>query len=170
MSNMPNTNDPRWPILSANWRRGALRLLIAPVLAMVLALNVQPTSAWAQEEATPEAPSDEEAAPEVKRLLSLGTIRLKELRPEKNETIKLSFEVHFLLNPEITDEDFEILETWQHRLRDQVIIAVRTAESNDFREPGLMRLRRIIRFRIEQVLEATIVDSLLLSDYSFSME
>ncbi len=170
MFNMGNPNHLCPPSSAVANRRAVLHLFRAVTLAMLLNLTIPPLSAWSQEEAPPAESAEEDAAPAVKRLLDLGTIRIKELRPEKNETIKLSFAVHFLLEPTATEEDLATLETWQHRLRDQVIVAVRTAHTNDFREPGLMRLRRIIRFRIEQILKSSMVESLLLSDYSFALE
>jgi hypothetical protein len=66
--------------------------------------------------------------------------------------------------------DVQQLEHWKHRLRDQVIIAVRTAQDIDFQEPDLVRLRRIILFRMRRLLKADVVQDILLSEFTFKME
>ena len=149
--------------LTAKLCRGARFFLL---LTSFVAIGSLP--ATAQQAADSEEEEAEEAAEQL--VIDLGMIRVKEHRPTRNETIKLNFRVHFVMNPEITEADREMLESWKHRLRDQVIVAVRTTRTKDFLESGLTRLRRIILFRVEHMLRARIVDSLLLSDYSFSVD
>lgn len=137
------------------------------LLSLCWSMGWGPLQVTAEETSTAE--EAEESTPIKQFQLELGRIQLKEFRPTRNETIKLRFGLTLSFRPEVTEADYKLLQSWKHRLRDQVLTAVRTAHTKDFHERDLSRLRQIIRFRLEQVLKARVVDSLLLSDYSFSI-
>ena len=139
------------------------------LLGLSLAICLSAPAARAQQAAAEDGEAVEEQAAE-QPILDLGMIHLKELRPAKHETIKLNFQLHLVLKAGLTEVDLKKLEAWKHRLRDQVIVAIRTAHSTDFREPGLSRLRQIILYRVEHVLKVRAVEGLLLSKYSFSID
>ena len=126
-----------------------------------------PLEARAQSSSQADATEVEEATEQF--TLDLGNFHLKDLRPTRNETIDVAFTAHVILSPKITEESYDILKKHQHRLRDQIIVAVRTAQTKDFREPDLSRLRRLIQIRIDQVLRVPVAEQLLLSEYQFSL-
>ena len=128
-------------------------------------------SAHAQQERQPEKGNTEESETANHNLaFDLGRFVIKEVHPTRNETTKVSFEAHFSMASVITEADLENLQYWKHRLRDQIIIAIRTAHPKDFQEPELVRLRRIILFRAQQLLKAPLVENILLSEFTFSTE
>jgi flagellar basal body-associated protein FliL len=74
------------------------------------------------------------------------------------------------MSPDISRQDLEKLAHWKHRFRDQVIIAVRTAQTKDFHEPQLKRIRRIILFRIRRMMRESVVKDILFTEFTFSVE
>ena len=100
----------------------------------------------------------------------LGRFVLREIRPTRNETTRIAFKAYFAMTSEISEQDLENLRHWKHRLRDQVISAVRTAQTKDFHEPQLQRLRRIILFRVGRMMREALVEDILFSEFTFSME
>ena len=141
----------------------------ATMIAVVWSLGC--TSLFAQQQVAGKSGAEqEEQTEEEQMVLDLGRFYLKELRPTRNETFKVIFSAHLVLRSELTEADFETLQNFQHRLRDQVIVAIRIAHANDFREPGLQRLRRLIQIRIDQMLRSPVTENLLLSEYQFSID
>lgn len=122
------------------------------------------------------APPAEEAAPaeeiidglEVTLKLNLGTIELMNVEPTQGRTAHMSFDLHLMFDPETDPAVIKELEHWQHRLREQAIVAVRATEIHDFLDPELKRFRRQILYRINRLLKATIVTDALFANFTFS--
>ena len=121
-------------------------------------------TALAGEGSDPTVESTEKAAPHT---IDLGDFRLNELRPASNEVAKLTFKMHLVVSPSMTKKQTRQLEKWQHRLRDQVHIAIRTMEIKDFQEPSLNLLRRKILLRVNRLFQAKVIDEVLLTEYLF---
>lgn len=132
--------------LSPSLGAGA-RLIVA---AAILTLSA-PT--YGASEAPAEHGAEADAKPEVVRtdLLDLEKFRIRGCRRTDQEIIDLQFGVCLVLSSKTTEGDFHRLEHWKHRLRDQVITAVRTAEPADFVDPELRRLQRLIVFRLKRL-------------------
>lgn len=133
---------------------------------LVLCLTASPLTAQVPSASEPNVEEEEQEQP----VLDLGTFRVEELRPTRNETIKVTFTAHLVLEPKLSEVELETLQNFHHRLRDQIIVAVRTAHTKDFREPGLDRLRRLIQIRVEQLLRAQVTENLLISEYQFTLD
>ncbi|MDZ4657849.1 MAG: hypothetical protein SH868_09770 [Bythopirellula sp.] len=122
------------------------------------------------------APPAEEAAPaeeiidglEVTLKLDLGTIQLMNVEPTQGRTAHMSFDLHLMFDPQTDPQVIKELEHWQHRLREQAIVAVRATEIHDFLDPELKRFRRQILYRINRLLKATIVTDALFANFTFS--
>jgi hypothetical protein len=97
-------------------------------------------------------------------VLNLGQFRVRGCRSTDKEIIDIQFGLWLVLSTNTTEADFHELETWKNRLRDQVIIAVRGATPEDFMEPELRRLERMMMFRIKrmpigpQIIGAYLID------------
>ncbi|NOY30273.1 MAG: hypothetical protein GXP28_08875 [Planctomycetes bacterium] len=120
-----------------------------------------------QEVAQNEAPT--ESAEETRATIDLGTFQVKDLRPTRNETVKLSFAIHLALHPSVSQSTVEQLERWQHRLRDQVLIVIRLSATKDFLEPNLDKFRRSISLRVNRALKAILVSEALLTEFTFKL-
>ena len=80
--------------------------------------------------------------------------------------IDLRFALTLVLSNGVTKAEFHELESWKHRLRDQVIIAVRSAEAADFADPQLRRIQRLIMFRIRHMPIAHGILGAYITDFS----
>jgi hypothetical protein len=130
-----------------------------------LPAHAQQSAPAAQTSAAKSAKADRE-----RLTFDLGNFELREVQPTRNETTDVNFQAYLAMASEVTDQDFRKLGKWKHRLRDQVIIAVRTAEDADFQEPNLERLRRIILFRVRRLLKQDAVQDILLSEFTYKTQ
>ena len=115
-------------------------------------------------------PSTQESTQEdlVHRIHKLGYFHLRQLRPNRDETINVKFELHLLMPEDALGRELENrLNRWTQRLRDQVNTAVRRAEIKDFTEPGLGRLQKMILLRINRLLKFSRIEKVYLTRYEF---
>jgi len=99
--------------------------------------------------------------------VDLGKFKIHDLRPTRNVTAKLTFSMHLAFSSTLSKQQVTRLEHWQHRLRDQVIIAIRTLEIKEFQDPDLSRLRRKILIRVNRLFRAKLAEEVLLTEYLF---
>jgi hypothetical protein len=127
-------------------------------------------TAYAQEVVHEEGDASKQAteAKEVRSTIDLGMFQVKDLRPSQNETAKIFFSVHLAMHQGVSQSTVKQLERWQHRLRDQVIIAIRLSEAQDFLEPDLAKFRRSISLRVNRVLKALLVSEAMLTEFTFT--
>jgi hypothetical protein len=152
------------PYLQAITRR--LHAMAAGFVAITAALA--PTATLASGSAAPahgEATETPEA-PQRMDLLDVGAFRIRFSQPTDGEVIDLRFGVCFVLSSKTTADDLHQLQQWTHRLRDQVIIAVRSASAEDYNEPDLRRLQRLIMFRVKRLDASTHILGAYLTDFS----
>ena len=100
--------------------------------------------------------------------LDLGSFEIQNLEPARALTSKITFELHLTLPEETSPADLATLEHWQHRLREQVIVAVRVSDIVDFLDPKLDRFRRHILYRVNRLLGQIKAQEVLLADFTFS--
>lgn len=143
----------------------------ASALAVVLSL-MQGVGIHAQEVADEPIAAEQEAAesePE-QHIVALGDFNIKDLRPTRNETAKLQFTMHLALDPSVNEQTAGQLEHWVHRLRNQVIIAIRASDINDFLDADLDRFRSSIRRRANRAMKARLIADVLLTEFTFSID
>ena len=139
---------------------------------VVLAINVaSATPIQAQTAGETDAAEAESKTEEVVRTptLDLGSFKINDLRPTRNETARLTFKLHVAFSEELTEKQVARLENWKHRLRDQVITAVRISEIKDFQEPDLGKLRRRILIRVNRLLKIKLAEEVLVTKYLFRL-
>jgi flagellar basal body-associated protein FliL len=129
-----------------------------------------PALAQENEQSTQETSSEETKTVQERLTYDLGRFQLREIRPTRNETTKIDFQAYFAMSSDVSRQDLEKLEHWKHRFRDQIIVAVRTAQTKDFQEPRLERLRRIILFRVDRMMRESVVEDILFTEFTFSTE
>lgn len=154
---------------------------LAPIIAAVrtlvaVAAIVGAACAARQAEASGHAPAsgghgahgghgDEDAAVST-GTFELGEFRLRNFRPTHNETASIRFSLHLVLDPDAKPEALEELRHWQRRLRDQAIIAVRSAEAADLAEPELARVQRLIIIRLNRLPVARLIKGVYLTNFA----
>ncbi len=142
-------------------------LLCATLIAATL--QTQTTRAQTQ---TPGEPASAGGPPTPKQesirpTLDLGKFKINDLRPTRNETAKLTFTLHLAVSKKLTAKQVAQLEGWKHRLRDQVITAIRITPTKDFQQPDLSHLRRKILVRVNRLFHAKLAEDVLMTEYLF---
>lgn len=120
------------------------------------------TSSVAEEEQVAAEPQ-----PEV---ISLGRFQLREFRATEGAKIRLSFALYAEVDAERGEAIRELVSTHEHRIRDEVITAVRTAVQSDFHEPELTRFRRRILFRLRRAADYLPIERLLIGEFEYLLE
>ena len=152
-----------WP--KAECRDRLRRRLIAIVSWLAVGVICQ-NAAVAQTVATESPDVDTAEEQRVVRSVSLDKFQIHDLRPVRNETVKMSFELHLVLAEDASDATYEHLALWKQRLRDRVIMAVRSAHAKELVEPSLARLRRRILLRVNRALKSQLIEEVLLTSFS----
>ncbi len=143
-----------------------------PVALLVGVMQIQAACA---EEAKSVSPAESTATQidqnvgMILRQIDLGPFRIQQIRPTRNETVEVRFELILVLPEATTKREVARLENWKHRLRDQAITSVRLAETKDFSEPELRRLQRLILLRINRILKFTRIQGLFFTRFEFSV-
>lgn len=142
-----------------------LVLLTALLLANV-GLLALPASSRAEGHGTP--PAEEAAAETVVRtdLLDLGMFRIRGCRTTDQEIVDIRFGVHLILSTQTEPADHHHLEGWKNRLRDQIITAIRSAAPQDYADPALHRIQRLMLHRVKRLPTGVGIIGLYLTDFS----
>lgn len=118
------------------------------------------------------SPGDSSSAPSAPPpvTVELGEIVLAQVRPLENSTLHVRFDPRAVASAANAERLKNALTKHRHQARDQVIVAVRAAESWEFDEPDLHKLRRRILLRLNRWLDAPLVEDVLLTDYRFRVD
>lgn len=140
------------------------------LIAMIVVGSLAETGpVYAQKAPENEAAASEQKVEVVRPTIDLGAFHVKDLRPARNETAKLSFTIHLALQQSVSQSTVKQLERWQHRLRNEVLIAIRLTETKEFLEPNLDKFRRRILVRVNRTLKAILVSEALLTEFTFTV-
>lgn len=97
--------------------------------------------------------------------VDLGTYCVREPKPIENLKIDLRFAVQAAVRKKDQERFEQYVASHENKVRDQIILAVRTAESFEFDEPKLDMLRHRILLRIASVLGGQSVEDLYVTDF-----
>ena len=137
----------------------------ALLLAMLFTLCA-PSVAIA-EEAVEETEAEPAPAPSA---IDLGFYSLRDVRSAEDEKFRLNFALQARVEPDKLYEMEQFQKKSEHRIREQVLIAVRLSESKDFQEPKLMRLKRRIMMRLKRVLPNLEIQELYISEFGYFVD
>ncbi len=137
-------------------------------IGVLLAVVSQPTLSAANVES--DAQQEEEDKEPIRQTLDLGRFRIRELHPAQGETTSVMLTLQLALSPKVKESTVEALQHWHHRLRDQTIIAIRVADTADFSEPGLKRLRRLILLRVNRLFKQPLVEEIFFTEFTFAIQ
>jgi hypothetical protein len=107
-------------------------------------------------------------APDPQRIdvLDLGEFKIRNTLTAHQTTIDIRFAMHLILSSTTTQADFDQLQNWKNRLRDQAIVSVRSAAPNDFADPQLKRVRRLILLRVGRLPTPAKIIGVYLTDFA----
>ncbi len=95
----------------------------------------------------------------------LGEFSIRHLRPVENLRVEAEFRLHGTVREENEQRLVGMIAAREHRIRDQVIVAVRSAETFEFDEPELLRLRRRIHFQLSKVIPDGLMRDIYVTDF-----
>jgi hypothetical protein len=96
----------------------------------------------------------------------LGDFHLRNFRPSHNETASIRFTLHVIPAADAKPAQLDELQRWHRRLRDQAIVAVRSAAAADLAEPELARVQRLVLIRLKRLAVANLIAGVYLTDFS----
>jgi flagellar FliL protein len=151
--------------------------LIECAAAYVLMPSGDDVSQWAQNRDQQPAAmlpeDDEEPAPDFSNEgkpaveVELGEYGVTAYQPVSNTTLRIDFRLFgTVLDGDVSDFD-KRMERNKHRVRDQVIVTVRSAEVTDFTDAGLGLLKRKILDRTNRMLGRPLIQDVMFSEFSF---
>lgn len=102
--------------------------------------------------------------------VDFGTYRMKLSRPMENIKVKLGFHLFATVDLESSEQVEKSLAACQHRLRNRVLVAVRTAGTDEFEDPDLKILRARILYRVAPLFRRSLVHDLHMADFTCAIE
>jgi hypothetical protein len=87
-------------------------------------------------------------------------------QPASNSTLRIDFHLHGIVAAENKKEFDHLFELNQNRFREQVMVAVRSAEMADLTDPSLGLIKRTILEKARHILGKPLLQELVISDYS----
>jgi len=114
-----------------------------------------------------EAPGEGEAATNVE--VDLKEFSVTIYQPASNSTLRIDFHLHGIVAASDKKDFDHLFELNQNRFREQVMVAVRSAEMADLTDPSLGLIKRTILEKARNILGRPLLQELIISDYS-SME
>lgn len=149
--------------MNSRARRPVMKLKTV-LLALAWLLAAAPAAAAPQPAS--DAVADEAATPATQALL-IGRFRIRDMRAAEGVKMRLSFALYAEVDEDAADQMAKLIAARQHRLRNHVITAVRTAEQSDFQQPGLERLRRRIHVRLRRTEPNVQMRGLLVGEFEY---
>lgn len=97
--------------------------------------------------------------------VDLGQFSLTTLQPASNTTLLVDFHLYATVGSENESLATELIERHKHRVRDQVLTTVRSAEIADLTDPGLGLIKRQILEKTNRALGKPILQGVIFSDF-----
>ena len=108
---------------------------------------------------------DADAEPTVE--VDLEDYSVTAYQPLSNTTLRIDFHLYGTV-PQSKKSEFEAMfEESKHRIREQVIVTIRSSEITDLTDAGLGLIKRKLHDKINRTLGKTVVKSVIVSDFSF---
>jgi flagellar basal body-associated protein FliL len=99
--------------------------------------------------------------------VDLGAFSVTSFQPSSNSTFRIDFHLYGIVNTSEKELFLSRLEENQHRVRDQIIITIRSAEIADLSDAGLGQLKRKILEKTNRILGKPLLRSVIFSEFLF---
>jgi flagellar FliL protein len=144
----------------------------AEYLAVLILLPAPPEAAAATVEAAlPKPPADLQdllqSVENPQTELDLGEFVVSAYQPASNATLRITCHLYGTADAANAAELTELLAAHQNRLRDQVIITLRSSEMTDLNDPGLGLIKRRILETTRQTLGKPLINAVMFSTFTF---
>lgn len=118
-----------------------------------------------------EKEKEEESKPEDKKVeqveIDLGEFTVTSFQPASNSTLRIDFHLYGVIRTEDEKAFSAAIEENKHRFRDQVLTIVRSAELVDLTDASLSLMKRKLLDKTNRMLGKPLVESMIISDFSF---
>ncbi len=114
-----------------------------------------------------EAISGEEEIPTDQVEVDLGEYSVTAFRPETNSTLRIDFRLYGAVGGRQEREFYEALEGNLHRVRERILVTVRSADVGDLTDANLGLIRRRILEKTNHALGKPYLRAVIFSDFSF---
>ena len=88
-------------------------------------------------------------------------------QPLSNTTLRIDFHLYGTVAESQKSEFDTLFSENKHRIREQVIVTIRSSEITDLTDAGLGLIKRKLHDKINRTLGKSIVKSVIISDFSF---
>lgn len=112
-----------------------------------------------------ESGSDAAGSESGEREIDLGEFSLTAFQPASNTTLLIDFHLYGTIQGEEEHGFGEHYEANKHRIRDQVITTIRSAELADLTDPGLGLIKRQILEKTNRALGKPLLHGIVFSDF-----
>ena len=99
--------------------------------------------------------------------VDLGQFGVTAFQPLSNTTMRIDFHLYGTISKDYEEDFLAAWEGSQHRLRDQVIVTLRSSELGDLTDAGLGLIKRRILEKTNRTLGKPYLRSVIFSDFSF---
>ena len=118
----------------------------------------------------PKAPAakaaEEHAAPDEIEV-DLGEFCVTAFQSVSNTTLRIDFHLFGTVKTEAQKDFLKLMEENKHRFREQVLVTVRGAEITDLTDAGLGLMKRKLLDRANHTLGKPVLQTVVISDFSF---
>lgn len=88
-------------------------------------------------------------------------------QPLSSTTLRIDFHLYGTVAESQQDEFTKLFNENEHRVREQVIVTIRSSEITDLTDAGLGLIKRKIHDKINRTLGKSLVKAIIVSDFSF---
>ena len=107
--------------------------------------------------------ADDESTTEV----DLEDFSVTAYQPLSNTTLRIDFHLYGTVAESQKEEFDRLFNDSKHRIREQVIVTIRSSEITDLTDAGLGLIKRKLHDKINRTLGKTMLKSVIVSDFSF---
>jgi flagellar FliL protein len=109
----------------------------------------------------------EELDDQPRKEIDLGEFDVSSYQPLSNTTLRISVHLYGTVRPENETELMALIEAKQQRMREQVLVTLRSAEVTDLTDAGLGLIKRKILEKINRTLGKPLLEQIVFSEFSF---
>lgn len=96
----------------------------------------------------------------------IGQFTVTSFQSVTNTTIRIDFNLYGMVPKDKVSEFEDLLEKNNHRIRDQIIVTVRSADIEMLNNPILREIKQQIKNKVNQILAAPLLSGVIVSEFS----
>lgn len=114
-----------------------------------------------------EPPAEEQRGDEEVLEIDLGEFDVSSYQPLSNTTLRISFHLYGIVAVDDETQILDILEAKRQRMREQVLVILRSAELPDLADAALGLIKRRILEKTNRTFGEPLLREIIFSDFSF---